>query len=521
MVTPRTCARWILLAALLPACGDPGGSEPASTGSGDETSTTTATTSTTRGEAPTTGTSAATDFTGSESGSESGGESGATTGTSTGGTDDSSTGEQDILVLLEAVEGLTVEEGVSKIAGYRFFHLFFEQPADHDDPDGLKFQQQMTLLHRDRGAPLVLATDGYYIFPNGQGIAEPTALLDANQLRVEHRFFSVSRPEPADWSTLTIAQAAADHHRIVEALRPIYDAAWISTGASKGGMTAMFHRRFFPDDVDGTVAYVAPLSHSINDPRYIDFVQKVGEPGCRQDLIDAQRELLLRRPAMQMRAQQQADVDGFTYDILGEELALEVVVLELFFVFWQYAGLADCDEIPGAMASDDELWTFLDEFNPIRQQSDDSLLAFEPYYFQAAVELGAPAIHEEPLADLLLFPGADVPATFVVPGPGKDVMFDPAAMADIAGWVATEGDRLLLVYGEDDPWTAAEFELGAATDSLKLFVPGGNHGSKIANLVEPDRALAYQRLEAWTGVVPSARALPPEPSLKTLRTLVP
>ena len=41
-------------------------------------------------------------------------------------------------------------------------------------------------------------------------------------------------------------------------LRPIYGAAWISTGASKGGMTVMYHRRFYPADVDGTVAYVAP-----------------------------------------------------------------------------------------------------------------------------------------------------------------------------------------------------------------------------------------------------------------------
>ncbi len=250
-------------------------------------------------------------------------------------------------------------------------------------------------------------------------------------------------------------------------------------------------------------------------------MQNVGEPGCRQALIDAQRELLLRRPEMQMRAQQQADDDGLTYDILGEDLAFEIVAIELFFVFWQYSGLADCDKIPGPVATDDELWAFLDEYNPLRQQSDDSLLAFEPYYFQAAVELGAPAIHEAPLADLLMFPGADVPATFVVPGPGKDVIFDPAAMADIAGWVAAEGDRLLLVYGENDPWTAAAFELGAATDSFKMFAPGGNHGSKIASLEEPDRVLAYQRLEAWTGVVPSARALPPEPSLKTLRTLLP
>ena len=508
MPTPATLTRWTLLAALLSACGaDP--VEPPASDTGAEPSSSSDASSSSTGELPT-GTTA-----------ESSSDTGASTGT-TASTGDSSTGaELDILELLQAVDGLTVSEQPAKIEGCRFFQLLFDQPADHDAPDGLRFTQQMTLLHRDRAAPLVLATRGYHIYPNIQGLEEPSVLLHANQLSVEHRFFSVSRPDPADWSTLTIAQAAADHHRIVEALRPIYGAAWISTGASKGGMTAMYHRRFYPDDVDGTVAYVAPISDGTSDPRYIDFVRNVGDPECRDALVAAQRELLLRRPAMLTRVQEEVTLEGLSYDILGPELALEVVILELPFAFWQYSGLADCATVPNITASDAELWDFLGEHNPPRGQSDDWLLTYEPYYWQAAVQLGAPAIDEEPVADLLQFPGADVPATFIVPGPGKQAMFDPAAMQDIADWVAADGERLLFIYGEHDPWSAGAFELGAAEDAHKLFVAAGNHGADIASLSEPDRALAHARLAAWTGVQPSARSLPRAPSLRELRDLLP
>ena len=43
-------------------------------------------------------------------------------------------------------------------------------------------------------------------------------------------------------------------------------------------MTSVYHRRFYPDDVDATVAYVAPISFGAPDDRYIDFLANVGTP---------------------------------------------------------------------------------------------------------------------------------------------------------------------------------------------------------------------------------------------------
>ena len=58
----------------------------------------------------------------------------------------------------------------------------------------------------------------------------------------------------------------------------------------------------------------------------------------------------------------------------------------------------------------------------------------------------------------------------------------------------TSGKRLLFIYGEYDPWTAGAFELGNATQSLKLIVPAGNHSASISRLTDADKTRATTRM---------------------------
>ena len=187
---------------------------------------------------------------------------------------------QDIAEQLEAIPGMTVVEEKTAPAPYRYFVLNYTQPNDHLKPFRGSFQQRLTVLHRGTDRPTVLHTSGYNVGTNPTR-SEPTRLVDGNQVSTEQRFFTPSRPQPADWTRqLTIWQAASDHHRIVSALDGLYRGKWLSTGASKGGMTSVYHRRFFPRDVDGTVAYVAPndvVNHE--DSRYTRFFETVGTPG--------------------------------------------------------------------------------------------------------------------------------------------------------------------------------------------------------------------------------------------------
>jgi len=129
-----------------------------------------------------------------------------------------------LLEQLAAIPGLTVVSETQG-TGYRFFVLAYRQPADHRHPAQGTFEQRLTLLHRSSTAPVVLSTSGYGLAASPRpSQTEPTALLTANQVSVEHRFFTPSRPAPADWSDLTIWQEATDEHRIVSAFKRIYSA---------------------------------------------------------------------------------------------------------------------------------------------------------------------------------------------------------------------------------------------------------------------------------------------------------
>jgi PS-10 peptidase S37 len=301
---------------------------------------------------------------------------------------------------------------------------------------------------------------------------------------------------------LTIEQAATDHHRLVEAFRPIYSGKWISSGASKGGMTSVYHRKFFPNDVDGTIAYVAPHSFGTSDPRYLDFVANLGEPDCRAKLNDFQREVLSRRTAMMDSMGAMASAHGDTFELLGVDKAFETAALELPFTFWQYFDATRCADIPTAISTDADVWTFFSEICSPLLWSDSQVLGFEPYFWQAAIELGYPALEESHVADLLQYPGIDVPSTYIVPGPGKTPTFDPEAMKDVSNWLGTQGERVLFVYGQTDPYSAAAFDIGSAKDSFKFFAAGKNHSAALVDLVETDRSVAFDALERWTGKTP-------------------
>ncbi|EYF07470.1 Hypothetical protein CAP_0223 [Chondromyces apiculatus DSM 436] len=402
----------------------------------------------------------------------------------------------DIRAQLEAIDGLELIEEPSGHDGYRYFEITLDQPVDHANPDAQRFQQRIHLHHRDASAPLVLAATGYNLW-GGEYLEEPTMLLEANQLVVEHRYFTPSRPVPTDWALLDIAQAAADHHRIVSLIRPLYEGAWISTGASKGGMTSVYHRRFYPDDVDGTVAYVAPLSFGTDDPRYVTFLDQVGtDAACRQKLQDFQRELLLRRDVMLDRMNDLV-AQGATFDLMGIEATLETAVIDLEFTFWQYGGEGFCGAIPTSTSSDDEVWEFFNALAGVIGYSDTSVLQFEPYYWQALTQLGAPGIDTSHLDDLLQI---DQDALDIMPSIPEDPVFEPEAMQDIHEWVTTEAERILFIYGETDPWTAGAFEVGAAVDSYLYVAPGANHGAGILSLDDADQEAALGHLAAWTGV---------------------
>lgn len=433
----------------------------------------------------------------------------------------------DIADQLAALPGVTVTEltPTHAPAGYRYFQLQVTQPVDHAVPSGATFTQEVSLLHRDATAPMIAATTGYDDYIHDRA-AEPTRLLAANQISIEHRFFGTSRPDPADWSTLTVRQAADDEHAIIALLSGIYHGPWVTTGASKGGMTAVFHRRFYPDDVAGTLAYVAPLSLAIPDARYAPFLDDVGTPACRDAVRAIAREMLEnRRAALVALAQDQADTTGLVYTRIALGPAVEAAIADLEWTFWQHYGLAACPAVPATNATDQDLFDFLDLVSPVGFSADGDTAAYEAYFYQAYAQLGSPGPvsvrGDSPpaqLAALRQYTEDDYVGTLPLGEPVP--VHDPAIMADIDQWVRTAGHRLVFVYGQWDPWTAGAFQLGAATESLAAVVAQGTHGSRVMDLDLADRTAVFAALATWTGVTPTpsaARRAPTPPLSRATR----
>ncbi|MEV7993082.1 S28 family serine protease [Streptomyces sp. NPDC086077] len=411
----------------------------------------------------------------------------------------------DIKDRLLSIPGMSLIEE-KPYPGYRFFVLNYAQPVDHRKPSRGTFQQRITVLHKDTSRPTVFYTGGYNVSATPSR-REPTQIVDGNQVSMEYRFFTPSRPSPADWTKLDIWQAASDQHRIFTALKRIYSKNWISTGGSKGGMTATYYERFYPRDMDGVVAYVAP-NDVVNDEdkAYDRFFAGVGTKECRDRLNGVQREALVRREPLEQRYKAYAAENGYTFDTVGSlDKAYEATVLDYVWGFWQYSLLSDCGTVPADAknATDEEIWNSIDTIAGFSFYTDQGLEPYTPYYYQAGTQLGAPTIVFPHIEKKYVRYGY-LPPRYFVPR-SIPMKFRDGAMKDVDSWVRHNARHMLFVYGENDPWGAERFRLGnGARDSYVFTAPGANHGANVAGLQEKQKALATARILKWAGVASTA-----------------
>lgn len=398
------------------------------------------------------------------------------------------------LLALPNVTAVTQVTSPAPPAGTYFYRISFRQPVDHNNPLGPTFTQRVTLLHRDETKPVVLVTDGYSTSSNPTQ-QELTFYLQSNQVRVEHRFFVASTPNPADWSKLDIWQSASDLHAISQSLKGIYSAGWVSTGASKSGMTATYYRYYFPDDVKATVPYVAPSSHGTSDARYVTFLNNVGPADCRTALRNFQKAALQKRDQIVPLI---PDYDS--YDVFGKDRALEFAVLELPFAFWQYGDQTLCPLVPAPTASPQELLDFIDMIIGMVFYGDSTLDFYKAYFYQSATQLGGPKYDERSVRTLLRYPGEDIPELY--PPLGVPKTFDPNIMPKVEQWVRAKGKHFVFIYGANDPWSTGPFDVKPANDSYRYFVygDGGNHGASLTRLSQAERDFILAKLNTWLGV---------------------
>ncbi len=398
-----------------------------------------------------------------------------------------------LVELLKVLPGAVVKDEPT-LAGFKAcYRVDLTQPVDHSRPNGPTYTQKFYISHRDEAAPTVFATTGYDVSQNYQ--SEPARILKGNQILLVHRYFTDAMPVPTDWTYCTTAQMAADQHRIRELFRSVYRGKWVTTGASKGGMTALYYRYYFPADVDATVAYVAPIMEQPDDPRFVPFLQSVGTTDDQARIRAFQREILKRRATILPLLEAYARDTGMSFKLINPAAALEYAVLDAPFGIWQYGTPQSAASLPPVTATDQELYSALEQVSPTSYYSDEDFLLYQTLFYQAYTELGYCPYWTAPVADLLS--AVKNPSYRDFAPRGIPTTFRPEVMKAVVPWLKNQGRQILYIYGGIDPWTAAAVQPATGLDALSITEPGLNHGASIRRLKDPKPAL--DALSRWLG----------------------
>jgi len=218
----------------------------------------------------------------------------------------------------------------------------------------------------------------------------------------------------------------------------------------------------------------------------------VGTAGCREKIRLFQREVLERRAAMLALVRAHALQRGYAFSVIREAEAFEYAVLEYPFAFWQY-GSGDCNAVPGASASDQELFDHLVAVSPLSFYADAGYGYYRPLFYQAFTEIGYCTFMFEHLDGLLREVTAPSYRAFAPREVNMD--FRPEVMQAVVPWLRNQGERIIYIYGALDPWTAAALNPAPGLDALQVVQPGANHGVKIRDLDQKGAVIAA--LERW------------------------
>lgn len=371
------------------------------------------------------------------------------------------------------------------------YEVWFRVPLDHNNPNSPSFPLRAYYSHRSFTRPMVVVIDGYTMYTPRSN--EITRILGANQLTIEHRFFSRSRPKDSiPWSYLNIRQAAADAHLIISHFKPHYQTKWVSTGISKSGQATIFHRRFYPNDVDVSVPYVAPLNFSYEDKRVYDFLNKVGSSECRKKIREFQLALFKQKNKLLPKLDSLSRQKNWQFS-MGLSRAYDLSVLEYEFAFWQWG--FSCKDIPKPGSSVSMLFEHWETVNPFTFFEEKEIEKVRPFFFQAMTQIGMYGYNIEPFKRYL--PDKEnITFGFTLPK-GYVPNFDSSAMLDVYRWVKDSGNYILYIYGENDAWSSTAVEPGSKTNAVKMVCPGGSHSTRIIDFPKPLRDSVYQTLERW------------------------
>lgn len=394
-------------------------------------------------------------------------------------------------IFLNSLEGAIIEQTPLDSSHQECYTIMFPQFVNQDVKEGAMFKQRLYLTHIHDSLPTVMVTEGYSA--NRNYISEPARLLNCNQIIVEHRYFEKSVPDSLDWSQLTTANAAADHHHIYETFSKFYTNYWISTGISKGGQTSIFYKYYYPEDMHISIPYVAPLNLEQEDVRINWFLRHVGTEEENKRILNYQKLMLQNFDSIFPFFQSMADRYNQKY-VINDTAAYEFMVLEFPFSFYQW-GSFQLDSIPLEMGTAKQMMKPMFALGLVGFYFESTLDGLMPFMVQAYRELG---YYDYDLDDLKPYLRKLENSSNIAFVP-KELRFDydDQIMNNIYDFIHNEGDRMIFIYGELDPWSSTALNPDSRTDALKMVLQGGSHSTRIRHFTQEEQEMILNKLKSW------------------------
>jgi len=392
-------------------------------------------------------------------------------------------------------------ESVEKMEQNEFFKeayiVMVNQPLDHNNPEKGTFLQRVILSHYNYENPVVLITEGYHgnYAASKKYINELCPIFEANQIFVEHRYFGKSVPDSLDWEYLTVANAAADHHSIVNMFRTIYSGKWISTGISKGGSTVLYHRALYPEDVDLSVPYVAPINLVEEEKRNVRFIEEcAGTAEYREKVKAFQDEVLNRKKRLLKMLEEYCKDKNYTFRAPLNEI-FDYCVLEYSFSFWQWG--TSPDSIPSSDATDEVIFNHLVNVCSPDYFAIEGQEAIKAFFVQAAKELGYYAYDAKEFKGKMNVESTKGYVKRLFLPENVKFRFSPEMGRKVKRYINKDADKVLFIYGGWDPWTASGVDINGNKDLMVIVKEGGDHRTRINNLPDEQKKAAISVLKEW------------------------
>jgi len=408
--------------------------------------------------------------------------------------------------MLAKITAIGDVKALADSAGYsEKYVMTFTHPIDYDNPSLGSFTQRIVLMHQGFDRPTVVVTEGYWAdyAMNPRYREELSSFFNTNVVFCEYRYFGPSTPAGCDWRHMTVENSLCDLHEVVTALKSVYKGKWVATGISKGGTTTMCYRAYFPDDVDVSVPYVAPLTRALEDGRHEPFIaETAGTPALRKVVHDEQMWYLGKKSELLPLFEARCKEKGYTFRVPVSDI-YDYWVLEYSFAFFQW-GMDPAQQAPHD-ASLDKVIDWMFAFNDPSYFSKQT--PYVPFNYQASREIGYYGYDTKPFAPYMQnLDTHDYMRRLMLPDSLAQTKFDDTLYKTVSKYLKKNDPKMLYIYGEWDPWTASGVYPWLDVShkkNLQIWVqPMGSHRSRIGNMPPLMREQIVKQLSEWLGVEP-------------------